>query len=210
MIAYVDGFNLYYGIRTKGWQRYYWLNIRMMATGLLRPDQELVRTKYFTTLVSATPEDPEKSRRQVAYLEALGTLGEFDIFYGHYLQKQMKCFKCGANWATHEEKMTDVNIAVEMLNDAYEDAFDTALLVSGDSDLTGPVTTIRRKFPRKWVVVAFPPERHSDQLRKAAHRTLTIGRKKLADSQFPDEVYKAGGFVLRRPESWKRKSGEGK
>lgn len=26
VIAYVDGYNLYYGLRAKGWKRYYWLN----------------------------------------------------------------------------------------------------------------------------------------------------------------------------------------
>ena len=26
--VYVDGFNLYYGLRSKGWRRYYWLDLR--------------------------------------------------------------------------------------------------------------------------------------------------------------------------------------
>ena len=25
--VYVDGFNLYYGLRSKGWRRYYWLDL---------------------------------------------------------------------------------------------------------------------------------------------------------------------------------------
>lgn len=31
--------------------------------------------------------------------------------------------------------MTDVNIAVEMMRDAFQDRFDAALLISADSDL---------------------------------------------------------------------------
>ena len=27
VIAYVDGFNLYFGLKSKGWQRYYWLDV---------------------------------------------------------------------------------------------------------------------------------------------------------------------------------------
>jgi hypothetical protein len=36
---------------------------------------------------------------------------------------------------THHEKMTDVNIAVELLTDAFQDSFDVALLISADGDL---------------------------------------------------------------------------
>ena len=25
--VYVDGFNLYYGLRSRGWRRYYWLDL---------------------------------------------------------------------------------------------------------------------------------------------------------------------------------------
>jgi uncharacterized LabA/DUF88 family protein len=203
VIAYIDGFNLYYGMREKGWQRYYWLNIQALVQGLLREDQKLAVVKYFTALVSSTPSDPDKCRRQNAYLEAIGTLQGVQILYGHYLEKSVKCFECGGRWVDHEEKKTDVNIAVEMLTDAYEDRFDTALLISGDSDLADLVRTIRSRSPQKWVVIAFPPDRHSSDLLKVASRAFTIGRKKLADSQFPDAVAKADGYVLQRPKEWK-------
>ena len=41
--------------------------------------------------------------------------------------------------------MTDVNIATAMLTDAYRDRFDTALLVSADSDLVPPVRAARMR-----------------------------------------------------------------
>lgn len=135
LVAYVDGFNLYYGMRCARWQRYYWLNIQLLIQNLLKPDQQLVCTKYFTSRVSSTPGDPQKDKRQGSYLEALETLSDFQIFYGHYLGTEVRCFNCGHTWGSHEEKMTDVNIAVELMVDAFQDAYDTALVVSGDSDL---------------------------------------------------------------------------
>ena len=54
------------------------------------------------------------------------------IHYGYYLPKTQQCSACGATWQTYEEKMTDVNIAVEMLSDAYENRFDTAIVVSAN------------------------------------------------------------------------------
>jgi uncharacterized LabA/DUF88 family protein len=50
---------------------------------------------------------------------------------------------------TVEEKRTDVNIAVSMLDDAYQDACDQFVLISGDSDLVPGVSTIRTRFPNK-------------------------------------------------------------
>jgi len=57
--------------------------------------------------------------------------------------------------------MTDVNISVEVMADAFQNQFDIALVLSADSDLVGPIETVRRLFPTKRMVVAFPPKRTS-------------------------------------------------
>ena len=200
--AYVDGFNLYYGLKSKGWRRYYWLNIHQLMLNLLEPGQRLVFTKYFTSRVSSTPEDPEKNKRQSEFIEALLTVPEVQVFYGQYMLKSQSCNRCGFVGSVSNEKMTDVNIAVEMLTDAFQDRFDMALLVSADSDLSAPVSRIREIFPRKRVVVAFPPDRVSKRLRQLADAYFTIGREKLERSQFPNVVVKPDGFRLHRPVRW--------
>jgi len=203
VIAYIDGFNLYYGLRSKGWRRYYWLNVQALVRRLLKPGQQLTFTRYFTTRVSGTLSDPQKSKRQSTYLEALETLSELDISYGHYLRKPVRCFKCGSHWQVPDEKMTDVNIAVAMLSDAFRNRFDTALMVSGDGDLSGAVSAVRSLFQDKRVVVAFPPNRLSRELRRVAAASFTIGRVKFAASQFPDTVTSTRGYELHRPPSWR-------
>lgn len=202
VIAYIDGFNLYFGLKSKGWQRYYWLDVPSLAESLLRPAQKLVETKYFTSRVSASPSDPDKPKRQNTYLEALQILPNLTLFFGHYLRQTVTCSRCRATWPQYSEKMTDVNIATEMLTDVFLDRFDTALLISGDSDLTGPIRTIRRLFPAKRVVVAFPPDRRSVELANAASTSFHIGRATIAASQLPDQVTKPDGFVLHRPARW--------
>lgn len=202
VIGYVDGFNLYFGIKSKAWKRFYWLDIPELLRQLLKPGQELVESKYFTSLVSSSPLNPDKPKRQTTYLEALGTLQNLSIFYGHYLQKEVRCRKCGSGWLNYSEKMTDVNIATELLTDAFHNRFDTAILVSGDSDLVGPVVAVRRLLAAKRVIVAFPPGRFSDALGKVASASFHIGRAKLAASQMADRVTKPDGFVLNRPASW--------
>ena len=211
VIAYIDGFNLYFGLREKRWRRYYWLNVQALAQRLLKPGHKLVFTKYFTARIAGSkPSDPpdkarvlnEKRRRQCDFLDALGTLTSFRTYEGHYLAKTVTCFHCNRSWSTHEEKMTDAQIATEMLTDAFTDAFDTALLISGDSDLVPPIRAVARLFSSKRIVVAFPPARPSAQLRKVCDAYLTIGRGVLKQSQFPDHVTKSNGYVLRRPMQW--------
>lgn len=77
--------------------------------------------------------------------------------------------------------MTDVNIAVAILTDAFHDLYGAAILVSADGDLVRPVTTILERFPKRRVVVTFPPGRHSDNLRSNAtvlrNRTQCCGKK---------------------------------
>ncbi len=145
VIAYIDGFNLYFGLRESKLKRYYWLNIQLLARNLLKENQQLIVTKYFTARISAPGEEDksltagrlrEKRQRQAVFIEALETLNDFQTYYGHYLDNAVECRKCGRRWLDPKEKMTDVNIATEMLIDAFKNKFDTALLVSADKSDT--------------------------------------------------------------------------
>jgi hypothetical protein len=202
VIAYIDGFNLYFGMKSKGWKRYYWLDLPALCGQLLKPGQNLEATKYFTSRVSPTRHDPDQGIRQNTYLEALETHSGTRAVLGHYLPKSVVCRQCGSSWQTFEEKRTDVNIAIEMLADAHADRFDTALLISADSDLSAPIEKIRSLFPSKRVIAAFPPDRHSGQLARLVHGSFTIGEAKLRKSQLPDLVVKSNGFALARPKRW--------
>lgn len=196
---YIDGFNLYFGLKDKGWKRYYWLNLVELSRKLLKPNQTLNQVKYFTSRISLPP---DKAKRQNDFIEALETLSEINIYYGKYQKNDVKCTKCGHIMYKPSEKMTDVNIAVEMLADAFQNNFDVAILITADSDLIGPIKHIRTLYPDKQIIVAFPPSRFSYELKNIAHATFNIGRKKIAESVFPDDVKKSDGYILHRPTKW--------
>jgi uncharacterized LabA/DUF88 family protein len=211
VIAYIDGFNLYYGLCASSYRKYLWLNLQGMALSLIRNDQELVATKYFTARISGgRPSDKPsyaakrngKRKRQATFLDALGTVPNLQIFYGQYLDDPVQCRKCGASWMDAEEKMTDVNIATEMLVDAFASRYDVALLVSGDSDLVPPIKAIKSCFPHKRINIAFPPGRSSVELTQTAHGQCIIGKGTIKKNQFPNEVRTTSGFVLRKPTDW--------
>jgi len=200
VIAYIDGFNLYFGLKERGWRRFYWLNVQSLVQNLLKFNQQLKMTKYFTARVIGSP---DKQKRQSTLLEALETLPDFRIFYGKYQINQRECPRCRFIDQVPNEKMTDVNMAVEMILDATNDDYDIALLLSADSDLVPPIKAIKQVFPQKRIVVAFPPRRESAELRGAAHACLRIGRANFANSVFPDRIRKADGFILQRPLTWR-------
>jgi len=205
VVVYIDGFNLYYGLREKNWRDLYWLNIYEFASNLLKAEQRLVAVNYFTARISATSSSMRgKQQRQSNYLDALESLPNTNLHFGHFLSKKQKCYSCQAMWSTHEEKMTDVNIAVELLLDATDDRFDTAIIVSADSDLSPPIKAVLQRFPDKRVIVAFPPKRVSNTLKKSATGWISIDRRVLKSSQFAEQVYSSRGYLLQRPEKWRR------
>jgi uncharacterized LabA/DUF88 family protein len=200
--AYIDGFNLYFGLKQARFKRYFWLDVAALARALLKSDQQLVATHYFSARICDNGRNAADQKRQNDYLEALAVQGVQSQF-GHYLEKKRECRACHATWLDYEEKMTDVNIAIQLMTDAFDDAFDVALVISGDSDLTTPIRRVRERFPPKRVIVAFPPHRHSKALKQYASGHLAISENKLRASQLPEQVVKPDGFVLQRPAHWK-------
>lgn len=198
VLVYVDGFNLYFGMFEAGYSRYKWLNLKSLVRDLLKPNQQLGTIKYFTSRVS---NNPDKQKRQTLYIEALETT-DIHVFYGTYQKNTIECHRCGHIWPSFSEKMTDVNIATEMLIDAFYNHYDTAMLISGDSDLVPPIKAIHKLFIQKRVFVAFPPKRHNNSVASVAKGSITIGRKKLAANQFALKVVKSDGYVINKPTEW--------
>ncbi len=91
-----------------------------------------------------------------------------------------------------EEKRTDVNIAVYMLDDAYQGRCDRIVLVSGDSDLVPAIRMVRARFPSIKTTVYVPaqaPQRaHAVELRTAAHASRELPLNLLSKAQFPTGV----------------------
>lgn len=198
VVVYVDGFNLYFGMLDAGFDHCKWLNLKLLVENLLQQNQYLIEIKYFTSRVS---NNPDKQKRQNTYIEALESTG-VNVYYGNYQSDNIECRRCHNIWSTYNEKMTDVNIATQILIDAYQDKYDMAMLISGDSDLVPPMRAVHEIFKNKRVFVAFPPKRHNQSVAIVAKGSLTIGRKKLVDSQFALNVQKKDGYMLKKPNDW--------
>ena len=199
VIAYVDGFNLYFGLKETDWRCYYWLNIKLLCQNLLRSPQHLILVKYFASRIKH-PYD--KKRRQSTFIDALNTITDLELYYGKYQLNPKKCNNCGYEDEIPEEKMTDVQLAVEMVSDGYLNKYHTALLVSGDIDLVPCIETVRSQFPNKRVIVAFPPKRSCDELRRVAHGYIHVTEQILKKSLLPEQIETPVGHILERPTEW--------
>ena len=200
-IVYVDGFNLYYGIRSLNNPALKWMDVELLANSFLNPSTNLEEVKYFTTMTTG---NIGKEHRQKIYLDALKHhCSKLTIIEGHFLEKGTNCYKCGYYNRTYEEKKTDVNIACEMLADAYEDRLDIAFLVSGDSDLAPPVEKVMSRG--KAVIVASPPKRKSQELNQIATGTFNINARRLKTCLLPAEI-STKNRKLTVPKAWQRKN----
>jgi hypothetical protein len=99
-----------------------------------------------------------------------------------------------------EEKGSDVNLASQLVSDAYEDHFDVAVLITNDSDLLMPIEIVRRRLGR--TVGLFNPQRRAaNVLRNAASFLRPIRAGVLRAAQFPDRLVDANG-PFQKPRSW--------
>lgn len=206
--VYVDGFNLYYGALKKS--PYKWLDIKALFTSVLRPGNQIQAIKYYIARVSARPENPDAPTRQDAYLRALTAyIPELSITFGGFVHKPVSMRLVTPSWGKKyaqvwksEEKGSDVNLAVHLLNDAWHKRYDCAVVCSNDGDLAEALRIVRKEL-RKTVILAVPGDAAnrppSNQLRRWASYTLQIPPAALAASQLPDPI---PGTKIHKPSAW--------
>ncbi len=202
VIVYVDGFNLYNGLKDKRWRKFYWIDIVSLFEKFIRPDQELVEVKYF----SAPSIEQQKAKRQDLFFSVNKLNPKFNLFLGKYTSKQVMCFKCKHKYLKHEEKRTDVSIATHIIGDFVKAKCDISILVSADSDLMPPLEFIREVRPEHKVFVYFPPKRYSTDLANFCDSNIHLERyeARFNQSKLADEITLKNGFVAKIPEHWKK------
>ncbi len=129
---FIDGSNLYNGMRDNLSSTRF--NLQELVTQLLCK-RKLVRTYYFNAPLTDDYEH-ELREGQQRFFESLRRIPYTTVRLGR-LHRRFD--------GTLVEKGIDVAIAVESLSLAYEDAYDTVLLVSGDGDYVQLVEAIKRR-----------------------------------------------------------------
>lgn len=208
---YIDGFNFYFGLKRSKmvdsvWREFYWIDIVKLCESFLGEGQTLEKAIYFT----ASPLSPQKNSRQSAFLNANKLINgdRFEIVRGKYLDKHIICPYCKGDISRPEEKKTDVNISIRMIEDCVMDATDVVALVSADSDLVPPIELIQRRFPEIGIKVYFPPSNFSNDLKDNLihHRSKPVlmikNIRRFQSAVMPDSVTK-DDKTYTIPDKWK-------
>lgn len=205
---YVDGFNLYY--RALKRTPYRWLDLLALSKQLLRAENHIVKIRYFTARVTENAHKPEQHLRQEAYIEAIKAHipclkvheGEF---YQHVVRMPLaRPADDGPRTVEvikREEKGSDVNLASHLINDAWGNKFDVALVISNDSDLAEAICVARKRGKPIGVANPHASDRMNFRLYSAASFRRRIEHKHLKAAQMPNPVWKNDRIIIK-PARW--------
>ncbi len=128
---FVDGSNLYNGMRDN--LRSTRVNLAELIQQLLR-ERPLHRTYYYNAPLT-DDYDEDLREGQARFFESLRRIPYVTLRFGRLHRRSD---------GSMVEKGIDVAIAVEALSLAFQDAYDTCILVSGDGDYVELVETLKR------------------------------------------------------------------
>ena len=207
---YIDGFNFYYGAVKD--TPYKWLDFKKLFGYLLDTSHQIISIKYFTAIVTGKI-DPDQPVRQKTYIRALKKyIPEISVYYGKFLSHNVfkplaypinkNLFRKNINFVNvikTEEKGSDVNLSVQLLNDAWLDLYDCAVIVSNDSDLSESLRLVKELHKKKIGLIT-PGQIHpSRELLKYSNFTKRVRKGVLAASQLPDPI---PGTTIHKPTVW--------
>jgi uncharacterized LabA/DUF88 family protein len=185
VISFIDGFNLYHAIARLKQPHLNWVDLKNLSQLFVKSQsEELVQTLYFSALSIHTSE--ENQAQQKAYIAAQKHRG-IQVILGQFKKKSRYCSLCLSHSITHEEKETDVNIALTLFELAYQDAYDRACLISNDSDQAPAIKKVLKYFPHKKITIVAPPlSRQCNELIQVASDKTKITAHHLERSLLPE------------------------
>jgi hypothetical protein len=146
--------------------------------------------------------DPNVVKRQEDYIKCLQATGIIVEMF-RFKKKKIPCPKCGSNFNRREEKETDVAIGAKLLELLFLDKCDTAMLVTGDTDIVPAVKTAQALFPNKGVGFLLPYKRHNQELADLTPTlNFRIKKETYMRHQFSDPCVLGSEKVKAKPATW--------
>ncbi|TCB99001.1 NYN domain-containing protein [Micromonospora zingiberis] len=211
--AYIDGFNLYYGMKSKYGRKHMWLDVVELVRQL-RSKDTVASVHYFTAIVK---NEPAAAQNQTNYIEAMKIRNgaALTVHLGRFKERTIRdCRRCGQSYTcgcgrpykSYEEKGTDVALGAMMVADAALRVADTTLLISADTDLAPALATVKQVNPAQLIYLAMPP----GNTRASSHLTsigalgqFFIREQALRSAQLPGIVADpVTGRSYTRPSKW--------
>lgn len=215
-IAFIDGFNLYHSIHNDlTFHKYKWLDLNSLVRRFLTTKEHLKEVCYFTAY---TDWNPARKSRHHTYVKALEGSG-VKVIFGQFIEREkastVRCTNpcsvsttkkmCGKTFTFHEEKKTDVNIAVSILKACITGSCDSIYLLTGDNDIVPALEAAKELFPTIDVRVILPINAKAKKMMntcsKNGFKYFRIKEEHLDKAQFPASVV-VNGQTFTRPSTW--------
>ncbi|MBW7838001.1 MAG: NYN domain-containing protein [Sphingomonadales bacterium] len=198
--VYFDGYNLYHAVNDLGEPFLKWVNLWKLAEEMAKGHSRIIEKVVFCT--AYFPGDTGKRARHEKYVNALKING-VTVLLGHTTKEPMDCKNCQHKWDAPREKETDINLALAIFDDAYQDVFDDAYIVTADTDQAATMKVLKSRFPNKRIFSVTPPGRPvAVHLRDLADHKVTITKNHLEACVMPRVLSRDGFAAVVRPDEY--------
>lgn len=177
--AYIDGYNLYFAEVNLQDNRLKWLNIRALCQHFCDEGDFLDKVYYFTALAEYYRDNPQKS-----YKPEVHKIYMDEFLSGFDVETKLGEFKKQKNY--YKEKQTDINLALQLYEDAIYNKFDKAILVTADTDFVAVIKKIRenKQTSDKQIIVLLPHQCNKKNF-DGADKVVLLQREHFAGHLLP-------------------------
>ena len=163
---FFDGKNHMKDLRRAATDR--WLNHGALAEWVVdKVEGDTLFAAYYYTGVPSSSDTDHERRALSDLLEELENRQGFFVKRFNRRASTRECPHCGQIIAYTEEKMVDTSLVADMITLAVADAFDIAVVFSGDQDAVPGLTAVHALGKRCWIAT-FGDSGLSRSLRRAA------------------------------------------
>lgn len=211
--VYIDGFNLYHAL-CKTWKKSFkWINLKKLSENYINKEYQALWKVYFFT---AYPKwNTEKTKRHKLYVNALMSVWVkirnwkfskvsrtfiknknkvlkilFDNSFINFIKKQFweKIYPSFLEYSTHEEKRTDVNMVLQIFEDAVKNNYDDAIIISWDSDMIPVIKSVKNTIKWKKFISVLPFRWKWREIKKACDESKIMYLEHLESSILPKTI----------------------
>lgn len=191
--AYFDGSNFYHlSKKNFGFSD---IDFNKLSNSLLKHEnEELIKIKYFNSPLNQQ-EEPEEYAKQLKFFEAIKKTPLLEVHLGRLVKRPLNkinilCKECGLRQVNtlycpncgkpvdinrtykSTEKGTDISIALNLIIDALNNNYETALLFSGDADFAPAMNYLKNFLKKEIIYCRFPKPKTSELLQTASSTRL--------------------------------------
>ena len=203
ILVLIDGFNFYHKLKTYQSMNNVcvkWLNYKELIKSYFK-DYDDYNFEYYYFSAYADFRGDDVVERHKTYVKALKS-ENIKVILGKFKEKfGKKCRVCNTpitkeDLKRHEEKNTDVNIAITLIEKAIKKEYDKCFILSADSDFNSAITRAKELYP-EGIITIVPPPIPNNNTRKGkynisalqkltATNPLFVSWEKIKQNQFPD------------------------